>query len=673
MDTRIYLYIILAAIVSIAIAAFQYLYKVKKRSKNDVLLSFLRFLSIFSLFLLLINPQIKSQQLEVVKPKLVVAVDNSSSIKHLKQSDNVKKAVTSIKENKDLQNKFDVSYFSFSDELNENDSLHFNQNKTSITNALSGVKTLFEEDNSVILITDGNQTLGSDYSYFKTKNKIFPIAVGDTIAHEDLKISKLNVNKYSFLNNTFPVEVFVNYNGDNEITSNFTVYKGNSPVFRKALKLSSKNNSERISFDLKATSVGVHNYRAVVSKIPTEKNTINNQKNFSVRVINEQAKVALVSDISHPDLGMLKRSIETNKQRKAEILNPSKNIKLKDYQLIIIYQPNNTFKSLFNELENSKSNYLLITGAKTDWNFLNTIQKDFSKNTINQSEEYFPVKNTSYSAFLVDDFDFSDMPPLEAKFGELVFKIPSETLLYQAVNGIQTDKPLLATFDKDSRKGAMLSGEGLWKWRVYSFSKDKSFYNFDSFINKLVQYLSSKKRLSRLDLTYESLVYQNDAIKIDATYFDSNYESDTRANLTLSIKHKETGVLKKYPFRVVGNSYTTSVSDLKTGDYTFSVLVEGQKVQKSGTFKVLDYNIEQQFTHADVKSLKGLAKNTNGSLYHISNIKELLNRFIQNNEIKPIQKSTSKQLSLIDWRWLLGFVVLSLSLEWFIRKYLGRI
>lgn len=673
MESKIYLYITLAAIVAIAIAAFQYLYKVKSQSKNNFLLAFLRFLSVFSLLLLLINPQIKTQQLSVVKPKLVVAVDNSSSIKYLKEEITVKNTVKALKVNQNIQDKFDVSYFSFSETLNESDSLKFNQNKTSISNALSGVNTLFEENNSVVIITDGNQTLGTDYSYIRSKNKIYPVVVGDTIAHEDLKISKLNVNKYSFLNNTFPVEVFVNYNGENAVTSNLTVLKGNSPVYRRTLQLSPKNNSERVSFDLKATSVGMHNYSVVVSKIATEKNTINNQKNFSVQVINEQAKIAIVSPILHPDLGMLKRSIETNKQRKVEILKLSNNLKLKDYQLIIIYQPNNKFKPFFNTLEKSKSNFLLITGTKTDWNFLNTIQKDFSKTAINQSEEYFPVKNSSYTSFLVEDFNFDNLPPLKTKFGELIFNIPHETLLFNAVNGIQTDKPLLATFTKEGRKGAILAGEGIWKWRVYSNSQEKTFFNFDSFINKLVQYLSSKKKLSRLDLTYESLVYQNDAIKIDATYFDSNYEVDTRANLTLILKNKQTEEVKRYPFRVIDNHYTTSVSSLAKGDYTFTVIVNEQKTQKSGGFKVLDYNIEQQFTYANTDALKNLVTNSNGILFHTSSINRLIDKLLNDNELKPIQKSTAKQASLIDWKWLLAIIVIALSLEWFIRKFLGRI
>ncbi|MFT5679087.1 MAG: hypothetical protein ACI9FY_001636, partial [Patiriisocius sp.] len=38
-----------------------------------------------------------------------------------------------------------------------------------------------------------------------------------------------------------------------------------------------------------------------------------------------------------------------------------------------------------------------------------------------------------------------------------------------------------------------------------------------------------------------------------------------------------------------------------------------------------------------------------------------------------IQKSEQKTVPLIDWKYLLGLIALTLALEWFIRKYNGLI
>ena len=61
MQTETILYIIIAGILALLVALFQYMYKSKKRSKRYVLLTFLRFLTLFSVLLLLINPKFEKQ------------------------------------------------------------------------------------------------------------------------------------------------------------------------------------------------------------------------------------------------------------------------------------------------------------------------------------------------------------------------------------------------------------------------------------------------------------------------------------------------------------------------------------------------------------------------------------------------------------------------------------
>ncbi len=674
MDTTTYLYIILAAIAALAVAVFQYFYKSKSSSRVIIILTLLRFLALFSLALLIINPTIESRLLETIKPKLLVAIDNSSSIQYLNNDDNLKEVFKTIKNDDDLNQKFDINYFAFAEEIKEADSLDFSSNGTNIRDAIQSIDNLYKDENSSILIvTDGNQTQGADYSFYKSKSTIFSLAIGDTIPQEDLKVSKLNVNRYSFLNNSFPVETFINYNGENTVTTNIIVRKGNAVVFRKTISLSKNKNSEKISFSLTADKVGILNYSINVSKLNNEINTINNRKNFAVEVIDEQSKIALISDLMHPDLGMLKRSIETNKQRKVTIIKPRNTFNSKDYQLTILYQPNQSFKTIFEELIAENSNYFIVSGTKTDWSFLNSVQSDFSKSTVNQSEDYQATLNTSYASFVVDDLNFNDLPPLQARFGEIKFNVPSETVLYQNVNGIQVINPLLATFSDKDRRGAILLGENSWKWRAFSYTQNKAFTDFDSFINKLVQYLSIKKKGNRLELSYLPVVYQNDNIKIEASYFDRNYNVDNRAKLLLNLTNNQTNVTQQLPFRLNGQYYEVLVPNLASGQYNFTVQVEEQNVKKAGVFRVLDYNIEQQFTYTDIESLKLLATNSNGAFYHFSNYKNLLEKLKTSNDYKSIQKSSLKQSQLINWKWLLGLIALCLSLEWFVRKYYGKI
>ena len=673
MNLTTVLYIILAAIIALIVAVFHYFYKTKSKSKITVLLAFIRFLGIFSMLLLLINPKIETVFLDTVKPSLSITIDNSSSIKYQENGKNVLNLIKSIQDNSELNKKFDINYYAFDSDISRLDSLNFSINTTNIKKSLESLDNIYKENSAILLITDGNQTIGSDYSFHKANSVIYPLVVGDTIKKEDLKISNLNVNKYSFLGNNFPVELFVNYNGINTVKTILTVKNRNSTVFKKTITLDKLNNSEKVSFNLNATNVGVINYKASLTYLPSEDNTINNHKNFSVQVINEQSKIAIVSNILHPDLGMLKRSIETNKQRKVSYFKPNENINLKEYQLAILYQPTKTFANVFKACDGSNINTFIITGTQTDWIFLNEVQSNFRKDAISQTEDFLPSLNSNYSAYVVDDLGFSGLSPLNDYFGKITFTSAYETLLFQNIGGFETEAPLLATFTKNNRRGAILFGENSWKWRALVYTMTKSFDQFDTFLNKLIQYLAAKKRLNRLELDYNPIVYQNDLLKISTSYYDSNYNLDNRAELTIHLINSNTQETKELPLLLNKDKYEANLTNLESGDYSFSVKVKGQNISKKGNFTVLDYNIEQQFTHANSDALKNLALTNSGSVHHINNYQNIFNKLLQDTRYKSIQKSTKKVVSLVDWKWLLAFIIFFFSLEWFIRKYRGLI
>ena len=68
-----------------------------------------------------------------------------------------------------------------------------------------------------------------------------------------------------------------------------------------------------------------------------------------------------------------------------------------------------------------------------------------------------------------------------------------------------------------------------------------------------------------------------------------------------------------------------------------------------------------------------IATNTNGKAYFLGQTDALMNRLLEDESYRAIQKSQQKIVPLIDWKYLLAFIALWLSAEWFIRKYNGLI
>ena len=672
MESTTLIFIVLAVLLSLAIAFFQYFHKTKSNLKINIVLFSLKSVSLFLLFLLFINPKIKIIETENIKPILSVLVDNSISTKYFKSDKKITSLLEKVKKNDAIQSKFDVQYFSFGNQIKVLDSLSFTETQTDIYQAIKSVDELHKETtNATILISDGNQTKGNDYEFLNSKSKVFPIVLGDTTRYQDIQISQLNVNKYSYLNNSFPVETLLYYDGKETINTTFSISHNGKKVFTKKVQFSPKNNVQTISTKLKSDKKGIQYYKALIGKIKNEKNTKNNFKNFSVEVIDEQTKVLILASFLHPDIGAIKKSIESNKQRKVDIaLINDKNINLKEYQFFVFYQPNIYFKKVLTEIS---SNYLLISGAKTDWNFLNTQQIGVLKKAINQTENYNAIYNDSFLTFLQKDIAFDEFPPLLDKFGEIEFNGDAETLLYQKFVGVETNQPLLTTIDSNSKKHAILFGEGIWKWRAASFLKEQSFEVFDAFLGNLTQYLASNKKRNRLEVKSDNLYPANAPIKISAFYVDKNYKFDNRASLELTVTNRTTKKKKIIPFSLINNSYQVSVEGLAPGDYSYKVTVANQKITSRGKFKISDYQIEEQFTNANHKKLNSLAIKTNGKLFYVDKIKGLLSELLNDKTYFTVQKSITKKQNLIDWKWMLIVIVILLSIEWFIRKYYGRI
>lgn len=673
--------IALAAILALGFVFFKYFMGNKNRGRNTYFLAVLRFISIFILLLLLINPGIKQTTLEVEKPTLLLAVDQSRSIEYAENAEEVRSYVNSLQSNQELQDQFNIQTYGFGKDINRlgDEDLEFDKSQTNIHNALKSLERIKGGNQSaMVIITDGNQTIGEDYGYYITKENaiVFPVVVGDTTAQTDLSISNLNVNRYAFLNNNFPVEVILNYSGEGEVESRFEIKSGESVLFSKTVNFSAEDNSEIISTTLPANRLGTSLYEAVINPIPSEKNTINNSRKFGVEVIDERTLVLIVSSVSHPDLGTFKKSIEQNEQREAVIENVDnyKNIELDDFQLVIIYQPNNKFNSVFEDLQALNINYLIVSGTQTDWAFLNRIQQNFSKDFIFQTQEIFPVYNPNFSQFQFEDIGFEEFPPLEDVFGNMEIQNQAfSIMLFQQIEGVETDLPLLATLENNSVKQGYLFGENIWKWRSQSYVDTGSFEEFDNFTGKLIQYLAGTQRRDRLTVDSEAVYLENENIVITAQFFDQNYVFNPDARLEIEIENLDTQNKIQAGMLPENNRYRFEIESLEAGDYNFKITEENSGISRQGSFTVLEYNVEQQFTSANISKLRTLARNNEQPLYFLDDQQEITQQLLNESSFFSVQKSREKTVPLIDWKILLVLLVLSLGIEWFLRKYFGLI
>jgi hypothetical protein len=653
---------------------FQYFHK-SNPTKVQKILALLRFLGILSILILLINPKIKSENYQIEKTPLVLVVDNSESVNDLKANRIALNIHKELSENAELLKKYDIQSYQFDTEIQSFEKLNFKGKLTNIEKVAKNLKSIYKNRNyPAVLISDGNQTSGDDYVFsFDKKNKVYPLILGDTTTFLDIKVNQLNSNKYTFLKNKFPVEAFINYSGTKNINTTFTISNGGKVVHSQNISLSPNNKSVVINALLPAEKVGLQLYKANIKAVESEKNTKNNYKNFAVEVIDQRSEVGIISTINHPDIGAIKRAIESNSLRKVSILKPSQLENTRNYNVLILYQPSNEFRTVFEQLTLSKVNTWIITGVNTDYSFLNSQLSDFEYRMSSQNEDYIADYNPSFNLFAIDDIGFETFPPLQNKFGSIVSKSNLNTLLSVKIKSIETNQPLLTFTENSGTRTAYLFGENIWKWRLKSHVENKSYEKFDVFIDKIIQFLATANSKKSLVVNHESFYNAGELIEITAQYFNKNYEFDDKARLTATITNKETKEVKKYDLLKTNNAFKVNFEGLSPGKYFFSVKELNSNTIYNNFFEIIDFDIERQFVNPDTEKLKQLASQTSGVAFMPNQLDTLVKKLLNDDQYKDLQKKIVQKIPLISWKWLLSLIVTFFALEWFLRKYNGML
>ena len=642
----------------------------KDRDPALYLPAFLRFLSIFLLLTLLINPSYFRTQRTTQKPVLQVVLDGSKSMSLSGADTTAMDLLEKIRKHTEINDRFNAEYFVFGNDLRILDSIEFTESQTDPDQALSRLDELSSSKTApVILISDGIQTVGRSYRYAEIDQKVFPLITGDTARRTDLAVNLVNVNSYATLGNSFDVEVFVQYTGSSEAKTELVIEHKNEIIRRKPLIFSGASNSQQVAFELEAKEEGRQLYRARILPLDQERETLNNQRTFEVEVIDDETEIALIYSFPHPDLGAIRKSLETQEMKKVDLLPISEWKKDQTYEVYLVYQPDTRFRELLTFLDEGKKNYFLVAGASTDWDFLNEVLPGITKESSLLTEEFTPVFSEDFQLFFVEDIGFSDFPSLTSSLGHVSFEIRHEPLLRQSVNGISTGDPLLTVYEDEGARRVLLLGENIWKWRLFAFQRDQDFQAFDRFFGSLVRYLYLSERRSDLELFYEKTAFEDQDIRIRARRYDSNLNLDLSSALELRVD----GGSKALPMYVNRSFYEVRLGKLEPGDHEFEVTDTSTGKSRTGRFEVLPFSAEQMTERADAQGLNYLAEHTGGASFYPSQEEDLFRLLLDDPDLKPVEKIERNRVSLIDQKWLFALIVISLSIEWFIRKYRGLV
>lgn len=681
-------YVLLCVALGLAFAAFSY-FRSKGFKKNQKIgLATLRGLLTFLVAYLLLNPLIKTISKNIIKPKVVLVLDNSKSMLQggKKALDGVFDGILALKESL-TEKGFEFELRSLSVESIENiKESKFGLGKTNLSNVLSDLKNNYEGQNlsDVILVSDGIINDGTSPTFQKYPFNIHTVGFGDTTVKKDILISGIAANKLAYLGNKFTVNVDVSSFLLPGKASVVSIKDGSGKILgQKPIVISKNEDFQTLSFVLSAEKVGKQRYVAEIKSVDGEYSTKNNFREFVVDVVNGKEKILLLAFAPHPDIKAFKSIIEKNDlfELQIQILQSTEPAQIgKDpFDILILHQVPDVYSSstgIVSTLLSKKKPTFFVVGSKTNIPSFNGMQNVIGINAqLNKLDKISGQLNNAFQRFNISSNTtdlLEKLPPVSVPFGEYKPFPGAEVLLFQKIGNINTGRPLLAMNLSGAVNNAVFVGEGIWQWRLEEYALSESQTEVDDLIVKTLQLLSIKEDKSKLRVYPTSETFSIDQrIGFEAEAYNNIFERIYDQNVTIKIKD-EKGQTKSYNFKITNESSRFELSNFPAGLYNFeaNATILGKNEVTSGQFLVSQSDLETENLVADHNILKTLANENNGDFVNYKNIVELrksletkglVNKVVSNEELKDF----------INLKWVLLLIIALATIEWALRKYFG--
>ncbi|MCB9448052.1 MAG: hypothetical protein H6585_06865 [Flavobacteriales bacterium] len=664
------------------------------------LLGVFRFLTVSLLAFFLLAPMLKYTTSHPEKPIVILAMDNSSSIVQTRDSNYYRQQFLPAfqKLAEDLKADYDVETFRFDDAVQDGLQADFKGVQTDFSALLNDLEDRYAYRNvgAVILASDGliNKGLNPLYANGGLHAPMYTVALGDTSVQKDLLVQNVNYNRLAFLNNEYPLEIVVaatECKGENPV---LTVEEDGKALFTRGLTFTEDQQVATMSFNLTAKKLGMNHLRVRLSRLEGEVTYVNNTSDVFVDVIDSRQRIFIVAHAPHPDVAALKTALAKNSQYEvtSALINDVSvaggqvkigNEAVDKASLVILHDlpihdaTLSTFNGLMNKLNERNIPRWLIISDRVDLPAFNELNTGIAitGNMRGNANDVGAEVNPAFSLFTIDEgcaAFLKKVPPLQAPFGEYQTRQQVYTLMKQKIASVSTESPLLYFMEDGERKWGVLTGIGIWRWKLREFAATNSYKYFEEWVGKSAQFLAVKADRSLFRITSHQRFGENETVELDAELYNESYELVNDPDVSLEIT-SEDGKKYNYIFSRTSRAYHLNAGVLPPARYTYVGTVNhGGKVHTArGEFLITALQAEALRTQADHSLLHAMAGESGGQLIYPADLNRIPELLKARGDIASILISEKKLHELITQPWLMGILILLLAVEWFLRKRNG--
>ena len=663
-------------------------------------LALLRTTVLVMLAFLLLEPLIRSIQLNREEPVVILLLDESASVLRSADSIRVREQLRAwpmaLSESLNEQG-MALETFGFSSELNARDiedwsTTQWDGGQTNLEAAIKELEARFENRNlaGLILASDGliNRGAQPEYSSHWPATPLYTIGLGDTTTVRDRWIERVDHNRVAYLGNTFPVEVVVQSQGMAHDIATIEVLHRSKTIATQTWDPTSNQTSERFEFMLPAEGLGMQRYEVRCNIGANEANTNNNRFPFYVDVLESKRQVLIVSDAPHPDINALALALQEQDQTEVEVLHTTN---LKDANALLgaiekadVLIAHNVLGQSFGAMSwprliemNQKPCWWILSddasqtglASMSDWG----VRLEQSRGL---TETHRIRLNPNFGLFEVSDavdVACSQWPPMQGPFGSISWSPAWNPLFYRQLGNLETEQACWAVREPSADlRMAITVGQGFWNWRMRNYLQNESHDAFNGLIQRQVQFLGSEQKKDRLSIATPQTIEVDQRFELTAEVYDAALLPVNGATIDLLLK-SEDGAEFTAVFIERNQRYVLDAGRLEAGSYNWvaSCQLDRELFEQSGTVIVHGMQAEQNSKPADHNLLLRLSERTGGAFCGIlddtatDRIRLAMER---NGSPAAILHEQVKLNELIAWESILWCLLALLTIEWVVRR-----
>ncbi len=672
--------LVLWVILFIGTGLFVYLYKIIFNEKWHQFLISYRIIIFFILGILLLNPVINFSGEKEKKLDWAIFIDNSASIKY-HQTPSINAVQLGIESLVNKLSEKDISYhlYQFADNIQKVNSpqLIGNGVTTNIGIIPETIKQLGNQIAGAVIISDGLITEGKDpiKDFQEFDFPIHTIGIGEGSELVDVTIESIDAPTVVLKSDWVDVNITIQSVGNIGDRLSVSLYNNRELQGSKHIRLMGMESKKEINFRFRPKEIGKQQYEVRISSVEDEIDIQNNRQKFSLLVLKDRYKVALLTGSPNKNTSVLKQKLKNNPRVELDHFiritetrfQPAiKTFWESPYELIIFdnypIKPlsSNFVRILGKKLLSNQSALFLILGPNQTIVSFNGITSILGVVTEDSTIE----SNRFYWEFVDEQIDAGgNFPPLKQNILITGKQVSSDTLAVteqgwplwlRNQNGnirtmIWTSPELNTLYFHDQKLSQEGSFSVIWNqsisWLLKSGGEHENFFRLN------------KNRYQ-----------QGEMVQVTGTQpFEKT--QDKTENIIINVTHGSTDIITRdILYNIEKQQWLGEFRAPGPGEYNYLIqLGSNEDPIQTGTFQILESQIELNQVYLNKKLLATISNSTNGQFFVWDSRDSLF------SEINPKVRREFKAeiIKFNESRVLLIIMILLLCVEWFIRRNRG--